>query len=212
MGPAAPGPGQITVVVDPDDSVEFARTVGAARRRSGRFVVHTSPKQYVAWRFQTEVLAALGKHWDRAAQGRSGATAAELARAWLRAERARDLVVLRAHQISGPALSWLLSLPVQEGLRLWLISPQPLPRVSAVAMSPEVTGLDVISDHRVGCGCEDLNGPGAVLMGRPSAEVLAAARINSLAQRLGVRQLALGHDRHLRAQAGGAEPPRYIAR
>jgi hypothetical protein len=52
-------------------------------------VVHTSPNQYVAWRFQTEVLAALGKHWDRAAKGRSGATAAQLARAWLRAERAR---------------------------------------------------------------------------------------------------------------------------
>jgi len=65
---------------------------------------------------------------------------AELVRAWLRAERARDLVVLRAHQISGPALNWLLSLPVQEGLRVWLISPQPLPQVPAVAVGPEVTG------------------------------------------------------------------------
>jgi hypothetical protein len=74
-----------------------------------------------------------------------------------------------------------------------------------------VTGLDVISDHPVGCGCEDLNGPGTdgaqgsdtagltvatagrlrrlydldaaalatatVLMGRPSPEVVAAARV-----------------------------------
>jgi hypothetical protein len=30
-------------------------------------VGHTSPKHFQAWRFQIEVLAALGKHWDRAA-------------------------------------------------------------------------------------------------------------------------------------------------
>ena len=28
IGPASPGPGQISVVVDPDDSIDFARTVG----------------------------------------------------------------------------------------------------------------------------------------------------------------------------------------
>jgi hypothetical protein len=38
MGSAAPGPGQVTIVVHPEDGVEFART---ACRRSGRFVVHT---------------------------------------------------------------------------------------------------------------------------------------------------------------------------
>lgn len=126
MGRTAPGPGQITVVIDPNDDARFARAVGAACRRAGRFVVHTSPKQRRAWRFQTEVLGALGKHWDRPAQG-GDATVAQLARAWLRAERARELVVLRAHHLAGPALDWLLSLPSQEGLRLWLISPRPLP-------------------------------------------------------------------------------------
>jgi hypothetical protein len=67
MGRVAPGSGQVTVVVEPDDSVEFVRSLGSACRRSGRFGVHTSPKQFQAWRFQIEVLAALGKHWDRAA-------------------------------------------------------------------------------------------------------------------------------------------------
>ena len=85
ISPAAPGAGQITVVVDPDDSIDFAHRVGTGCRRSGRFVVHTSPKQYVAWRFQTEVLAALGKHWDRPAQG-GDAGMAQLVQAWLRAE------------------------------------------------------------------------------------------------------------------------------
>jgi hypothetical protein len=132
LAPAASGPGQITVAVDPDDSAEVARVVGRACRRRGRFVVHTSPGQYAAARFQGEVLGALGKHWDRAAQG-GNATAGQLVRAWLRAERARDLIVLRAHQVSGPALSWLLDLPMQEYLRLWLISPQPLPEVTGAA-------------------------------------------------------------------------------
>jgi len=61
LAPAASGPGQITVVVDPDDSAEIARVVGRACRRSGRFVVHTSPGQYAVARFQSEVLGALGK-------------------------------------------------------------------------------------------------------------------------------------------------------
>jgi hypothetical protein len=97
----------------------------------GRFVVHTSPGQHAAVRLQSEVLGALGKYWDRAAQGGNAKTE-QLVRAWLRAERARDLIVLRAHQIGGPALSWLLDLPVREYLRNWLISPQPLPEVTDV--------------------------------------------------------------------------------
>jgi hypothetical protein len=71
--------------------------------------------------------------------------------------------VLRAHHLAGPALSWLLSLPVQEGIRVWLISPRPLPRVAAVEgvavtrVSPDETGPGVVSDHPAGCECDDLN-------------------------------------------------------
>jgi hypothetical protein len=166
LGRAAPGPGQITVVTDPDDSAEFARTVGLACRRTGRFVVHTSPGQDRAWRLQTEVLGALGKHWDRAAQG-GDATVAQVVRAWLRAERARDLIVLRAHQIAGAALSWLLSLPAEEGLRIWLISPRPLPEVADVEgvavthTSPAEAGPRLGSAHPVGCGMRRPQRPGA---------------------------------------------------
>jgi hypothetical protein len=126
--------------------------------------VHTSPTQHQAWRFQTEVLAALGKHWDRPAQG-GDARVAQVVQAWLCAGRVRDLVVLRAHYVAGPALSWLLSLPAQEGTRVWLISPRPLPWVAEVEgvtvarVRPEGAGLSVISDHPVGCECEDLNCP-----------------------------------------------------
>ena len=73
----------------------------------------------------------MGKHWDRPSQG-GDATVSQVVQAWLRAERVTDLVVLRAHHLAGPALSWLLGLPAQEGTRVWLISPWPLPEVAAV--------------------------------------------------------------------------------
>jgi hypothetical protein len=150
------------MVVDPDDRVEVARAVGWACRRAGRFVVHTSPGQRRAWRFQDEVLGALGKHWDRAAQG-GDATCAQLTQAWLRAELARELIVLRAHQITGPALHWLLALPAQEGLQVWMVSLRPLPAVAEVdgvaVTSTTPAELDQVGGwhDRLGCGCEDLN-------------------------------------------------------
>lgn len=78
-------------------------------------------------------------------------------------ERARALIVLRAHDVNGPALSWLLSLSAQEGLRVWLISPRPLPKVAVEGVvvsrvSPDGASPGVGADHRVGCGCADLNG------------------------------------------------------
>jgi hypothetical protein len=43
--------------------------------------------------------------------------------------------------VAGCRLSWLLSLPAQEGTRVWLISPRPLPWVAEV-LSAEVLTLD----------------------------------------------------------------------
>jgi hypothetical protein len=57
---------------------------------------------------------------------------------------ARELIVLRAHQITGPALRWLLGLPSQEGLRVWLVSPRPLPAVA------DVDGVPVIRTSPTG--------------------------------------------------------------
>lgn len=102
MGTVAPGPGRVTVVVDLDDDVGFARMCAAGCRRVGRFVVHTSPRLRWLSRLQSEVLYALGKDWDRSAQGTTTALD-RLVSAWLRVERARELVVLRAHEVTGPA-------------------------------------------------------------------------------------------------------------
>ncbi|MBA2322583.1 MAG: hypothetical protein H0V92_00670 [Pseudonocardiales bacterium] len=101
-----------------------------------------------------------------------------MAQAWLRAERARELVVLRAHHLAGTAWSWLVDLPVQEGLRVWLISPRPLPLVAELEgvvvtyASPTGRSPGVGPDHPVGCGCDDLN-------------LLAPARARATARRRG---------------------------
>jgi hypothetical protein len=168
LAPAGPSPGRVMVVVDRDDRVEVARQLGQACRVAGRFVVHTSPRLHGPARLQSEVLRALGKHWDRGAQGTTAPLGA-LTRAWLRAEQARDLILLRAHQISGPALRWALELAAGEGLRLWLICPQSLPEVHAAAVpvtvhtaSPIDAAALLARTHDAGhVGCEDFNRPAA---------------------------------------------------
>jgi hypothetical protein len=47
MGPAASGPGRMTAVMDPDDSVEFARTVGP--RAGGQAVSWCTPARSSIW-------------------------------------------------------------------------------------------------------------------------------------------------------------------
>jgi hypothetical protein len=164
LRPARSGPGQIIVVVDPHDSAEIAQDLGRACRRMGRFVVHTSPGQHRVRRLQVEVLRALGKHWDRAAQGGT-ARIDQQVRSWLLAEQARELIVLRAHQISVPGLEWLVELAACEVERVWLLSPRGLPALSGDAAGVTVTSVrpaqavaDLAAAHDgVGCGCEDLN-------------------------------------------------------
>ena len=64
----------------------------------------------VQLRGHCEITSALGKHWDRPVQG-GDATVAQLVQAWLRAERVRDLVVLRAHHLVGPEGTDILVAP-----------------------------------------------------------------------------------------------------
>lgn len=163
------------MVVDPTDDAGTARTVGRACRQVGRFVVHASPVQAGVARLQVEVLMALGKHWNRAGE-RGDATGAQLVSAWLRAEAARELTVLRAHQIRGAALDWLLGLPASEGLLLRLVSPEPL----AASIRPELASSDpaagVACDGRHPGRCEDLNEASPPAPAGPARLTPASAR------------------------------------
>jgi hypothetical protein len=169
----------VTVVVDPDDTACFARAVAAlACRRAGRAVVHTNPRQASVWTLGIDVLCALGKHWDRVGQG-CDISIGPLVQVWLRAEQIRDLIVLRAHQVTGNARAWLLDLAGRERIRLWLCAPDPLsdldpavPRVAPGAF------LAVLRPHRR-CHCDDLNRPAP-----PSSANAAPPRLTSATGRL----------------------------
>ncbi len=91
-------------------------------------------------RLLAEVLMALGKHWDRASE-RGDATGAQLVSAWLRAEQAKELTVLRAHQVRGAALRWLLGLAASEGLLVRLVSPEPPAGSSPWGAAPVPTAI-----------------------------------------------------------------------
>jgi hypothetical protein len=189
LGRCVAGPGRVARVVDPDDSAEVARGTGTACRYAGLFVVHPGPRQGGAARLQVEVLMALGKHWDRAAE-RGDATGAQLVAAWLRAEAARELTVLRAHQVHGAALRWLLGLAAAEGLLLRLVSPEPLGELPCddpeVVVAPEVLACEPRGrggyDGEASCGgghsgrCEDLNRPAPLPSTGPPRLTLATAR------------------------------------
>jgi hypothetical protein len=165
LAPPPPARPQVAVVVDPDDAGEVARATAAlACRRSGRIVVHTTPGlQPTPWRLGIEVLCALGKHWDRFAQ-RCDVPFSLLCTLWLRAEQVRDLVVLRAHHLTGKALAWLLELPAREQLRLWLCAPGPLPNLNTtlgaavLRLTPDQF-LQALPPHAPDCRCDDLNRP-----------------------------------------------------
>ena len=197
LGRCVPGPGRVVLVVDPDDSATLARSARLACRRAGRFVVHVSPRQTSVARLQVEVLMALGKHWNRAAEG-GDATGAQLVSAWLRTERARELTVLRAHQVHAAALRWLLGLAGAEGLVLRLVSPEPLDELTAgpgvlgeveVVVEPEKAGPADHGDIDSELGradqhpgpCEDLNAPAPFpSRGRPQLTAGTARRLRRL--------------------------------
>jgi hypothetical protein len=159
--PASAGAGRpaVTVVVDPAETITFARAAARlACRRAGRIVVHTSPYQGAPWALGIDLLCALGKHWDRTGQG-CDIHINVLVDVWLRAERVRDLIVLRAHQLTGKALTWLVDLAHRHQVRLWLLAPDPLDDVDPAAprRSPAAF-LEAVRLHRH-CRCDDLNRP-----------------------------------------------------
>jgi hypothetical protein len=94
---------------------------------------------------------ALGKHWNRASE-RGDATGAQLVSAWLCAEQAKELTVLRAHQVHGAGIRWLLGLAATENLFLRLVSREPLAELPSddpgVAVEAEVLAQPTAAGDR----------------------------------------------------------------
>lgn len=127
--PVHPKPGQVIIVMNPDDDVAVATHLAAVHDvGQGRVVVcprdtRTRSAQRsldaARKRLGTDLLAALDKNPDDIARHRGQALA--LAGSWLRGERVQDLVVDRAHALPGQLLLELAAFARDAQIRLWLI-------------------------------------------------------------------------------------------
>jgi hypothetical protein len=124
-GPGGVGPG-VHVVFDPDDSWQCVQELtGLHDVLAGRVVCHLSPGASRRAHLAVDLLTALGKRHDGVQIERLGHQSWELVRTWLLGERARHLVVLRAHLLSAQRWSDLLELAATTRVSLWLVCHQP---------------------------------------------------------------------------------------
>lgn len=120
---AASRPGNVRVLLDPADTVECVRALDACHRpRDGVVVCHPLPNVDRREVLAEDVLVALGKRPGCLASEHLTRRGWALAGLWLRAERSRHLVVLRAHLL--PAQRWhdLSELAATADVVVWLVS------------------------------------------------------------------------------------------
>lgn len=132
---------RVRLLIDPDDSVECVREL-CARHDLGRGVVvcHPTPGGGSRAVLAQDVLVSLGKRPGGLAVEGVSRRGWELAGVWLRAERTRHLVVLRAHLL--PAARWrdLGDLAASTGVMLWLVCHQVHLDSDRRAVLTELTG------------------------------------------------------------------------
>ena len=127
--PVRPVPGEVIVVMNPDDNVAVAKHLAAIHDLDhGRVVVspHGTLARSPGTRFGAarkrlgaDLLAALGKDPDGIAHSRAETLA--LAGYWIRGERVSELVVDRAHALHRELLRELAGFARDAQIRLWLI-------------------------------------------------------------------------------------------
>ncbi len=110
------------VVVDEDDDPGFSAELDC-RADVARGVVVVRPVPGVAdtRRLATDVLIALGKHYDAIARERQSRHGWDLARLWARAERVGHLVVWDAHRLPPRLWDQLAGMAEECGARLWMV-------------------------------------------------------------------------------------------
>lgn len=138
----------LTLVLDPDDDVEtLARLRRLHARPLGQVVCEPAPGDGRSG-LARSLLAALGKTVDDDAQREP---LWRLVDVHLRAERIRDLVVIRAHTLTYPALRRLADHAHDAGAQLWLVVHQeraPAPVAQLLEALPHQTAsLQELLDH-----------------------------------------------------------------
>jgi hypothetical protein len=108
-------------VHDPEDDQACLHDLTALHDLgAGRVVCHPTPG--ATWPILTrDLLEALGKRRDALAQARRVGDGAALVRTWIRAERVRHLIVLRAHRLRPPLLAAPAELATAAAVTVWLV-------------------------------------------------------------------------------------------
>jgi hypothetical protein len=108
-------------VHDPDDDQACLRRLTALNDlAAGRVVCHPTPG--ASWPVLIrDLLEALGKRRDALTHERRVRDGADLLQVWMRAERVRHLVVLRAHRLPPRHLAAVASLAAATRTTLWLV-------------------------------------------------------------------------------------------
>lgn len=112
----------VTVVVDEDDDPAFSDQLDRrADVATGVIVVRPVPGVVDKRRLATDVLIALGKHYDCLSRERGSSRGWHLARLWTRAEGVRHLVVWDAHRLPARLHGELAGIASASNSRLWLV-------------------------------------------------------------------------------------------
>ncbi|MGQ0575843.1 MAG: hypothetical protein ACT4RN_16810 [Pseudonocardia sp.] len=123
LPPLAPTWPAAHVLLDAEDTLACVRELSASHDfDAGVVVCHPGPHNGTDAALAEDVLVALGKRpGGLVEEGLRRRDSWDLASAWLRAERVRHLVILRAHRL--PAASWcrLTELAASLDLAVWLV-------------------------------------------------------------------------------------------
>lgn len=138
----------VTVVGDRRDEHATLRRLRRLRARPlGRVVVEPIPGAGQS-RVLAELLGALGKH--HGVEGSRGERIWDLALSQLVAERASDLIVLRAHTLGYGAPRRLVELTKSAGCALWLSVHGERPPVAAARLTEAIPYSTMMGDELIG--------------------------------------------------------------
>lgn len=146
--PPPPWPTRTIIVENPADDAAAAHHLAQFGFAGGRVVVRPTPGAADTRTLGLDVLSAAGKNPEAAKTERVSGTAWELAQAWLIGSQVTDVVVDRAHRLTGAQASAIGQLAAGTGASLWLIwgGPQPTLEVTELLQAARAIAEPATAD------------------------------------------------------------------